>query len=706
MVTVLIETNIENSINLTLKWSQAKGLRIIEQNRATVQATKETPASRRVLAAKNTWLVVKWDFEATPDRKTTFVRMLVRPVWYLSTLIFMPGLLTFVILYNSFSRIGSNSTLSDFAKLGLWVIIAWLALSLVFKSGRKIGFFMKAFIEHVEKSYDIKQLAPIDGSVGPAWLSLLFFGLYLTVFLRFGGIWGRNGFLLALFMVVPFYLVFAIKRLCRSEPYVDWRIQIWKNVCKWTNLMASIVMLAVILALIESVMVGIDNEYRPSSKVLAKWGKYREVSPASAVMLESDGKRRLELWSRACFPDSENMSKELTLLLRKLLSVISSASLLGLMVAFVICVHKSRSVSLLKSAQHWRHEVGNQNWAGNLLIPPLPQAWKWKHRRALLVTVVHYIFGGMLNILAGAFCVEGLSYTLLGRTFFMAKSANLWSWIFIFSKEILSDNLGRIVAWIMVIMFTLPFLLCLGKLIQRSGYCAFYLVRILANRILFWRPKPENLLELHAFTVETCTRTGINRPIILLTNIKEIRIKVRWLAIVNKSVLELSQNAFEILDTEELKAAIAHELGHLKQGFFWVLVLKILSMLALFPNYYLTVCINWAGREMEADRFALKITRNAQALHRALIKISTAELWIRPGTEASKPTEKITAWKWVKPVREWAEDLVAAARFFFGDGILGYTHPFLSERLAAISAYEGMHMATGPGAINRLEREQ
>jgi hypothetical protein len=29
----------------------------------------------------------------------------------------------------------------------------------------------------------------------------------------------------------------------------------------------------------------------------------------------------------------------------------------------------------------------------------------------------------------------------------------------------------------------------------------------------------------------------------------------------------------------------------------------------------------------------------------------------------------------------------AVGRFFFGDGILGYTHPFLSERLAAAGAF-------------------
>ena len=190
-----------------------------------------------------------------------------------------------------------------------------------------------------------------------------------------------------------------------------------------------------------------------------------------------------------------------------------------------------------------------------------------------------------------------------------------------------------------------------------------------------------------------CAQSRIRNPAIVLTLTKESKVRVRWLPIWNKGVLELSRGALELLEPDELEAVVAHELGHLRQGFFWVLLLKAFSVLALFPNYYLTLCVNWAKREIEADKYALERTGNPQAFRQALIKISSAELWARPRTSSSKTMKKVVVWEWVKTLRDRWQELAAATRFFYGSGILGYTHPFLSERLTAASTFQEAQIA-------------
>ena len=112
-----------------------------------------------------------------------------------------------------------------------------------------------------------------------------------------------------------------------------------------------------------------------------------------------------------------------------------------------------------------------------------------------------------------------------------------------------------------------------------------------------------------------------------------------------------------------------------------VSLLKLLSSLALFPNHYLTICLNWPAMEMKADRFSAAATGRPNALRRALVKISVAY-----ATRAHAPglAEGVAG-----RVRRWLRVRYLSIRFFFGDGILGYVHPYLSERLDALGTREG-----------------
>ena len=111
-------------------------------------------------------------------------------------------------------------------------------------------------------------------------------------------------------------------------------------------------------------------------------------------------------------------------------------------------------------------------------------------------------------------------------------------------------------------------------------------------------------------------------PAIRLVSGKSANICLYYAPFINGSIIGLSKATLDLLSREELKAAVLHEIGHLKQGPWRVALLKMLSSLAFFPNYYLTLSINWAKKEMDADRFALKTANDAQSLKQALIKMS------------------------------------------------------------------------------------
>ncbi len=158
-------------------------------------------------------------------------------------------------------------------------------------------------------------------------------------------------------------------------------------------------------------------------------------------------------------------------------------------------------------------------------------------------------------------------------------------------------------------------------------------------------------------------------------------VRLLHVAVMNTAAIEVGMDTLELLSHQELKAVISHEIAHIRQGLWQVSLLKALSCLALFPNFYLTLCLDWAEKEMDADRFAIAVTGDANVLKRALVKASAAQL-----TYTTRPRD-CSRGLWARPIQalgaRW-NSVMASLRFFFGDGLLGYTHPYLSERLKAI----------------------
>jgi Zn-dependent protease with chaperone function len=198
----------------------------------------------------------------------------------------------------------------------------------------------------------------------------------------------------------------------------------------------------------------------------------------------------------------------------------------------------------------------------------------------------------------------------------------------------------------------------------------------------------EKLSEIRKQIQQLCFTHTIKAPKIILTANKSVIVKLHHLPIIGHAVIELSKGTIDLLSPEELKAVISHEIGHIKQGLWKIALLRYLSSIALFPNHYLTLCIDWPRKEIDADSFAIEVTKNAKSLKQALVKISTAQMScsMLPHDNNHSINKESTVEVCRRIFSNNIKSIVISVNFFFGDGLLGYIHPCLSERLRAIDA--------------------
>lgn len=149
------------------------------------------------------------------------------------------------------------------------------------------------------------------------------------------------------------------------------------------------------------------------------------------------------------------------------------------------------------------------------------------------------------------------------------------------------------------------------------------------------------------------------------------------------STLGINQNVLENLSSDEIEAAVAHELGHLAQGLKKTEWLKLLSVITMYSNYYLTLCLDMLQRELEADRFALRAGVSSDNLVKAMVKVSLVDLRHRPSLWKQIKSKILRSMESISKT----SSLNMVNEFFFGEAILGYTYPVLSERLAAVMAF-------------------
>jgi hypothetical protein len=694
MGTAFIEATMDEALELALGWARDVGFKVGREFAIYQTRDGERISERKGVKVRRIGVVAKWEFDS--EAGGTVVRLFVRPPLYVTLPILVleyAGLAYAVYGIHHFSQ---ETRATDFLKLGIGVAVAAVMLSLASRLLRMVRHLENIFWEKAQDTYRVRLPGRADPLLVPRWVALPCVVLLSMLALWAGAFLGIGGFAFILLLIAPTSLASVLKFQRGKIAQWPWRIWLVENMSKWTSLMASVLVMVFLLTLTEGALVELGkNGYKHPGNPRDWWGHYREVSLHTAVALESDAKRRMREWGDASIPDIENVKKEFTAFLRRIWPTVLSVSFLALVVALILLLWNHFLLGLLKSAGDWRQEVGERGWRTGPFVLPVREKQTMAARAATAVIALHYAFGGLLNLAAAAFGFEGLAYLVAGRTLLRPENAHLWSWVFAWSDIVIDSKWGHLLAGAIVIVTAFPLMICTGTLVWRfTGLLRGWATR-LKQEICHHPLSPVDLSSLQDFIKDSCSRLGIRCPLLRLATGSTAGVRTRWLPLSARTVIEIGRETAALLDSAEIKAAVAHELGHVKQGLASVAMLKVLSLLALFPNYYLTACLDWYARELDADRFALKLLGNPVALRAALIKVSMASMSEVKESGAVKLAKKVGSWPGGEDLVRSIEELVVAVRFFFGDAILGYSHPLLADRLAAVDAFEKARASLG-----------
>lgn len=559
----------------------------------------------------------------------------------------------------------------ELGTFGLLTLVAVLAIGiLVWRSGglsRRLVRAERAFWDSLAERYDVERMTRSHGAPTADLVRLaveLVFAGGLAVFgwMCFGWV----GLLGMIALCTPILIMMSAGAL--REEHRDWHWRLWviDGMASWTFL--AMFMLGAIGVLTSAdVILGLDlQEDESSSSVLKaiRQVRLRKVSPTTVEALESDVRRIFwEIATRDMEDQSwgeqwENFET----------AVGTFLAIILITVGFCVVWPFSRMLSL---SRRWADQLGTEGQA----IPHVPYFTGASRREVPLVLKclvgLHWIFGGAIQIIVGLFCLEGLAYAILGRPLLWSGAANLWSWVFGTPTALFTVPVGRTVGVILFAIIASPMLLLFAAWVRRTLRAIW--IRLTARKEF---PRRSEMMTL---IMKVCNAHNIRPPLFRWSRSRHVLVHLHGMWPGGRCVLEISKSAVDLLSEDELLAAVAHELGHVKQGLWKVTVLKILSSLALFPNHYLTVCLNWPAMEMEADRFAVVIMGSSDSLKRALVKISAAQMnyfrQVRPKANDGRDVGRL---------RKFLRIRYLSIRFFYGDSLLGYVHPHLTERLEAL----------------------
>lgn len=684
-----IKTDLVGIDSLIRKWGQTHKFAIADKPTVIHRKRQDKPADFVKIMGKGAFYVAEW--RCCDKDGCSEVSLNLKPRLYLNAILHL--LLFSALFYTVFVMEGIVQKYTN-TKLLQCLIGAILTILLIWWKDSRLSFKLarleNSFWNLAKENYDTLQLTRADGSVysrkSRLTAELLLTGTLVCIGIIFlGGL----GAILACLLCLPFLVMIAAETLRSSNPQWNWHFWIISNMARWTFLMLAILGIATILSSLEIIqnLETYDGKSNNSSlRQTIKQGTFRAVYPATAEFLEEDVNLRLNRMADRDISGLKDKTPQERSRWRRIFFYLYGLAffLIAAITVFIFVALPLRGI--FKSRKIWCDEVGKSEGLQGPTVPYLPRAWKRPVPRMLRFLIFfHYIFGGLINLAAAIFCLDGLSYLFIGRTLLIERSANLWSWIFATSQIVMGSWWGQVAGAALVLAINIPILLVLMTYARRWLRNVFLTIHISLGRLNGTEIFGEKYSLMDKYLTDVCLKFHIKRPVLFLTKDSNALVRLHWLSLTGRPVIEITSGTFDLLSQEELKAVIAHELGHVRQGLWKIRILKYLSSAALFPNHYLTLCLNWSQKEIHADQFALELTDDQQSLKNALVKMSTAQISYLNGSNQQK-TSFSRNWLVSKISTKW-HSIMISARFFWGDNLFGYAHPYLSERLEMLNAY-------------------
>jgi Zn-dependent protease with chaperone function len=311
------------------------------------------------------------------------------------------------------------------------------------------------------------------------------------------------------------------------------------------------------------------------------------------------------------------------------------------------------------------------------------------HNKPFQITILLvFIAGAVLNTLVLLVAVDALWFILSGHTLLFTQTQTLLTWVLV--PFLIADKItGTQNPWfwsftvkLIIIIFGLLPLIIVSRRI--SAICHNSISRFIYYMLGSFSSHqvPKNLVQ---HVNDLCKKYAVNAPKVVKTPEKTVYLSVLPSYVVGKPIIFISEGAVSKLTEAEMKAAITHEIGHIKQGVRKYHLLRIASVICGHPPWFLLLLVDLRKLEDDADKFALQAGAEPSALASAIIKTTIPEYFDDSQLSPSPLIAGIHI-PVINSIRKVLRLISVIDHFSCGDELVGSSHPLPRDRIATILA--------------------
>jgi Zn-dependent protease with chaperone function len=279
--------------------------------------------------------------------------------------------------------------------------------------------------------------------------------------------------------------------------------------------------------------------------------------------------------------------------------------------------------------------------------------------------------------------------------------------------QLISDiNTPQLFHKILMIIYTLPILTVFFFVLRKNLKSMIEGYSLLKEQSGKYETIENQLTET---IKEMCKSVDVTVPIIRMIDSSDINAETKYLGFpIFKNILVISEGTWnELYDNEdELSAILAHEVWHIKNHTLTRKFLCFLSDYSLFGNGFLTLLQNSFQLEKEADDFAVKwLTKNHKDENKAISSLrsllekieeinwkntffqSTTSLNFAMLRDDTYRNELLKLYDSSLRIERLKINLKLLYQMYFGEEILSYFHPSISQRIAWVKEHYGTNEA-------------
>lgn len=283
--------------------------------------------------------------------------------------------------------------------------------------------------------------------------------------------------------------------------------------------------------------------------------------------------------------------------------------------------------------------------------------------------IVMFLLASVMNWVAFFLIVDTISFFVNGKAIIIKGLNNIYAWL-------INYRGNRIIVPVILIL-CLPFLfsvlLSMSRLFQKLFRSSFVKVKRLDDEM------KSKWLELYRALNQASESNNIRVPKINVVKGNYALCYSEKNIFINRARIIISTKALEILEPNELKVIIFHEVYHIIKGIGRIELSKAISRMGMFPNYYLSLLFDLNKEEYEADNFAIKELGEEYRgyLTNALIKIDINN---KVDLKMSKDKKRKLGSTEIIVFAGMRKELRNLGNFLYGQKLLGYSHPSIIKR--------------------------